>query len=109
MIPYEELSEEEKEYDRRTAMEALKTLIALSNNVTFRVENTGAMIPESIREHLFIPGFTTKGDGHGMGLHIVRRTLQDRRGEILVESDQEKTVFSGYIPKLAQAVSETKE
>lgn len=29
LIPYEELSEEEKEYDRRTAMEALKTLVAL--------------------------------------------------------------------------------
>lgn len=76
--------------------------ITLGENVkqyTFRVENTGEMIPENIREHLFIPGFTTKGDGHGMGLHIVRRTLRDRGGEIEVRSDENTTVFSGFVPK----------
>ncbi len=76
--------------------------IALGENVkqyTFLVENTGAMIPESIRESIFIPGFTTKGDGHGMGLHIVRRTLRERGGEVLVASDETQTVFSGYVPK----------
>ena len=76
--------------------------IALGENVkqyTFRVENTGEMIPETIRERIFIPGFTTKGDGHGMGLHIVRRTLHERGGDIHVESDDKHTVFSGFVPK----------
>ena len=76
--------------------------IALGENVkqyTFRVENTGEMIPESIRDRLFIPGFTTKGDGHGMGLHIVRRTLHDRGGDIAVSSNENSTVFSGFVPK----------
>ena len=89
------------------AMEAVpegkrRLSITLGENVkqyTFRVENTGEMIPENIREHLFIPGFTTKGDGHGMGLHIVRRTLRDRGGEIEVRSDENTTVFSGFVPK----------
>lgn len=79
--------------------------IALGENVkqyTFRVENTGEMIPEDIRERIFIPGFTTKGDGHGMGLHIVRRTLKEREGDITVQSDVQKTVFAGYVPKDAQ-------
>ena len=76
--------------------------IALAENVkqyTFRVENTGTPIPEDIREPIFIPGFTTKGDGHGMGLHIVCRTLKERGGDIQVESNNEQTVFSGYVPK----------
>ena len=76
--------------------------IALGENVkqyTFQVENNGAMIPETIRERIFIPGFTTKGDGRGMGLHIVRRTLQERGGDIRVESDETHTVFSGFVPK----------
>ena len=76
--------------------------IALGENVkqyTFQVENSGAMIPETIRERIFIPGFTTKGDGHGMGLHIVRRTLLERGGDIRVESDETHTVFSGFVPK----------
>ena len=85
--------------------ECRRLAIALGENVkqyTFRVENTGECIPESIREHIFIPGFTTKGDGHGMGLHIVRKTLQDRDGEISVTSDEKQTVFSGYVPKKGQ-------
>ena len=85
--------------------ECRRLTIALGENVkqyTFRVENTGERIPENIREHIFIPGFTTKGDGHGMGLHIVRKTLQDRDGEISVTSDDKQTVFSGYVPKKGQ-------
>ncbi len=83
--------------------------ISLAENVkhyTFRVENTGEKIPEDIREHIFIPGFTTKGDGHGMGLHIVRRTLHERGGDITVASDEQTTVFSGHIPKHAVAIEE---
>ncbi len=86
--------------------ESRRLAIALGENVkqyTFRVENTGERIPENIRDHIFIPGFTTKGDGHGMGLHIVRKTLQDRDGEISVTSDEKQTVFSGYVPKKGQA------
>lgn len=89
----------------RVPAECRRLTIALGENVkqyTFRVENTGERIPENIREHIFIPGFTTKGDGHGMGLHIVRKTLQDRDGEITVTSDEKQTVFSGYVPKKGQ-------
>ena len=33
LVPYEELSESEKEYDRRTAMETLKTIVALGYRI----------------------------------------------------------------------------
>ena len=81
-----------------------RLVIVLGENVkqyTFLVENTGEKIPETIRERIFIPGFTTKGEGHGMGLHIVRRTLQERGGDIRVESDDKHTVFSGFVPKVS--------
>ena len=87
-----------------------KLTISLAENVksyTFRVENTGEMIPEEIRDSIFIPGFTTKGEGHGMGLHIVRRTLQERGGDIAVTSDENTTVFSGHVPKNAVAIEGT--
>ena len=92
--------------------ETRRLSIALGENVkqyTFLVENTGERIPEKIREHIFIPGFTTKGDGHGMGLHIVQRTLNERGGEITVDSTDERTVFSGHVPKLAAKVDTTNE
>ena len=88
-----------------------RLVIDLAENVkhyTFRVENTGERIPEDIRESIFIPGFTTKGEGHGMGLHIVRRTLQERGGDITLTIDDAKTIFSGYVPKLAVSTEENK-
>jgi sensor histidine kinase regulating citrate/malate metabolism len=79
-----------------------RLVIVLGENVkqyTFRVENTGEGIPVEIRERIFAPGFTTKGDGHGMGLHIVRRTLRERGGDISVQSDVKQTSFAGWLPK----------
>ena len=92
------------------AMESLpadkrRLVISLAENVkqyTFLVENTGEKIPEDIREHIFVPGFTTKGEGHGMGLHIVRRTLKERGGDIVLHSDENRTAFTGYVPKVAR-------
>jgi len=34
LVPYEALSESEKEYDRRTAMETLKTIVALGYRIS---------------------------------------------------------------------------
>ena len=36
LVPYSELSENEKEYDRRTAMETLKLIVALGYNIEKR-------------------------------------------------------------------------
>ena len=33
LVPYEELSEEDKDYDRRTAMETIKTILALGYRI----------------------------------------------------------------------------
>ncbi len=65
----------------------------------FSVANTGAMIPESARERIFDAGVTTKRDGHGMGLYIVRETLGRYGGTIRFTSDAQETVFFGAIPK----------
>ncbi len=34
LVPYDELSESEKEYDRRTALETLKLIVALGYKIT---------------------------------------------------------------------------
>ncbi len=76
--------------------------IALTENLrqfSFEVANTGVMIPEEARGNLFEPGITTKGQGHGMGLFIVRKTLKDRGGDVLLDSTPERTSFSGFVPK----------
>ena len=54
-----------------------------------RVGDTGSGIPEKHRDQLFDPFFTTKGtSGMGLGLHMVRSTVESHRGSISVTSDQ---------------------
>lgn len=82
--------------------------ISLTENLRqycFSVANSGTPVPEEMQETIFQPGITTKGDGHGMGLYIVRKTLNDRGGDIALTSDAERTEFSGYVPKQAAALT----
>lgn len=53
-----------------------------------RFADTGPGVPESMRERIFHPFFTTRRDGTGLGLAIVQRILQDHRGEVWVESNR---------------------
>ncbi|MCH5287209.1 MAG: Spo0B domain-containing protein [Christensenellaceae bacterium] len=72
----------------------------------FSVSNTGPMIPVSSRQSIFQPGITTKSAGHGMGLYIVKKTLEERGGGIELTSDAEETTFSGWVPKRVVPVAE---
>lgn len=65
----------------------------------FVVKDNGAGIPEDIINKIFEPGFTTKNNGEGMGLAIVRKILSNYSGEIEVKNASGWTVFTAYIPK----------
>ena len=81
---------------------ARKLTITLTENLkeyTFSVANTGTPISREDQQRIFEAGVTTKSDGHGMGLFIVRETLRRYGGDIAVQSDARETVFSGNIPK----------
>ena len=51
-----------------------------------RVRDTGPGIPEAVRENLFIPFFTTKDRGTGLGLPICQRIVQSHGGTLEVHS-----------------------
>ena len=65
----------------------------------FAVENTGPDVPAELRERIFEAGFSTKGEGHGMGLAIVREILEQYGGRLELESKNGRTRFSGWIPR----------
>lgn len=69
---------------------------------TFQVRNNGSVIPPDMRERIFEAGVSTKGDGRGMGLSIVRQTLAEYGGTISVRSDDSETLFTVTVPKEAQ-------
>lgn len=66
---------------------------------TFEIANNGPPIPPENLEAIFREGFTTKSDGHGSGLGIVREILEAYSGAIAVTSDDRRTAFSGTVPK----------
>lgn len=65
---------------------------------TFTIANSGPSIPPEMREQIFEPGVSTKGEGHGMGLAIVRKTLGEFGGAIALEDGCE-TAFTVTIPR----------
>ncbi len=64
------------------------------DEVIVMVANDGEPIPPSAQEQIFIPFYTTKKDGSGIGLSISRQIMRQHNGSIdLVGSDVSQTVF----------------
>jgi signal transduction histidine kinase len=64
------------------------------DDVFVRVANDGAPITTSAREQIFIPFYTTKKEGSGIGLSISRQIMRNHNGTIeLLRSDASETVF----------------
>jgi signal transduction histidine kinase len=69
---------------------------SLGNQVEIRVKDNGNGIPESIKEKIFQPFFTTKptGEGTGLGLSLSYDIVKAHGGELKVESKEgEGTAF----------------
>ena len=64
------------------------------DEVIVQVANDGEPIPASAQEQIFIPFYTTKKEGSGIGLSISRQIMRNHNGTIeLVKSDDHQTVF----------------
>lgn len=75
------------------------TLYESNREIIIIVENSGSAIPEKIQENLFKRGFSTKGKDRGIGLHIMKQTVQELCGEIYVDSKEgQGTIFTVKFP-----------
>ena len=54
----------------------------------------------------FDAGFSGKGEGRGMGLHIARETMRQAGGDLTVESSDAFTAFRGVLPKSVKTAEE---
>ena len=69
------------------------------NWVEMEVTDTGTGVPDTVREALFTPGKTTKGEGHsGLGLSIVKQLVDDMDGIVACHTGQEGTTFRILLP-----------
>ena len=71
-----------------------------SKSVKILVSDNGQGVSKSNRDKIFEPKFTTKSDGMGLGLGIVRNIISSHRGKISYKSKINKgTDFTITLPK----------
>jgi signal transduction histidine kinase len=68
--------------------------------VQVSISDTGAGIPEEIRDHIFEPFVTTNPQGTGLGLAITKRIINAHKGNIAVTSFPGGTVFTVCLPAI---------
>lgn len=90
------------------AMDALRNMPSPRITVTiaedlrahiFTIANNGDVIPPTMLESIFEAGVSTKGEGRGMGLSIVKQTLEAYGGTITCLSKVGETAFCVTVPK----------
>ena len=85
-------------YDRESNIKIKIT--ESSKKVKIIVSDNGLGVSKKNREKIFEPKFTTKSDGMGLGLGIVRSIINSHRGKISYKSKNNKgTDFTISLPK----------
>lgn len=75
--------------------------------VVLEVADTGGGIPPEIEARIWEPFFTTKAEGTGLGLHIVRQIVEAHGGEVGLSSRPGKgSTFLLSLPALVDPVRE---
>ncbi len=69
--------------DPRISLTALRTA---EGRVIIRVADNGAGMPEDVMENIFIPFFSTKKNGSGIGLSLCKQIMMLHKGNIQVQS-----------------------
>ena len=68
--------------------------------VVIDVSNNAGLIPDDVASHIFIPFFTTKPEGSGIGLSLSRQIMRVSGGSLTLHQDKEQgiTTFRIIIP-----------
>jgi two-component system, CitB family, sensor histidine kinase MalK len=63
------------------------------------VSDHGAGIPEKVKEQIFDKGYSTKANNRGYGLFLVKKSLEQRNGQMEIYSQKDQgTIFRIYLP-----------
>ncbi len=68
--------------------------------VSIQVQDNGSGISSDMKDKIFVPNFTTKSTGTGLGLAMVKQIIESHEGQITFESEPGNTVFTIHLPKI---------
>jgi signal transduction histidine kinase len=64
------------------------------SRVIIKVDNSGPPIPPGLQEKIFVPFFTTKKNGSGIGLTISQEIMKLHNGSLTaISTDKSQTCF----------------
>jgi signal transduction histidine kinase len=73
-----------------------------AERVRLRIADNGPGIPEEDRQRIFEPFYSTKANGSGLGLALVRRFVTEADGTITCENNSPQgTIFRIELPRAA--------
>ena len=75
------------------------SMVGRRGETCLSVADDGAGIDESVRPHLFEPFYTTRPQGTGLGLAVVRTVAEAHGGRVTVESAGAGTTFTISLPQ----------
>ena len=85
-------------HDQQTCVISLSEKL-MEEHILIRISDNGEGIPESMRSKIFIPNFTTKSSGTGLGLAMSKTIVEQARGRIWFETEEnEGTSFFVELP-----------
>jgi len=68
-----------------------------ANSLRIDIKNNGPEISSEIIEQIFVPFYTTKEDGSGIGLSLSKQILLSMGGDILLKTDVNKAVVFSIV------------
>ena len=77
---------QQREYDRAITIETGKK----AQTISIRIADNGPGFPSKLREEIFIPFFTTKSDGTGIGLSLSRQIVRMHGGDLTASSQPDE-------------------
>ncbi|MBI3920450.1 MAG: GAF domain-containing protein [Armatimonadetes bacterium] len=78
--------------------------------VTIAISDSGVGIPETALSRIFMPFYTTKIKGTGLGLAVTKKTIEDHCGCMEVTSEENRgTTFTLHLPLIAREGTEQSE
>jgi two-component system nitrogen regulation sensor histidine kinase NtrY len=72
--------------DKEDARIVLSAFLASTNKVVIKVADNGIGMPEEVLDKIFIPFFSTKKNGSGIGLSLCKQIMMLHKGNIQIQS-----------------------
>ncbi len=85
---------------RKLSFIRLQAYANVQESIIIDVSNNAGLIPEDVASHIFIPFFTTKPEGSGIGLSLSRQIMRVSGGSLSLHQDKAQgiTTFRIIIP-----------